>query len=110
MRSTKGVEFWSSHLAAIDAEGMGTKEYAQREGLTASALFYWRKRLKTEPSASTRSAGAFTAVRITEVSQNGPAPMRCALRVGPGVCLEMAQLPAVEWLAALGVAMLREGR
>ena len=38
-------EFWLSHLSAIEAEGITTKAYAQREGLSPQALYQWRKRL-----------------------------------------------------------------
>lgn len=38
-------EFWLSHLSAIEAEGITTKAYAEREGLSPQALYAWRKRL-----------------------------------------------------------------
>ena len=31
--------FWLSHLSAIEAEGISTKAYAEREGLSAQALY-----------------------------------------------------------------------
>ena len=34
--------FWLSHLSAIEAEGITTKAYAEREGLSPQALY--RKR------------------------------------------------------------------
>jgi transposase len=37
--------FWLSHLSAIEAEGITTKAYAEREGLSPQALYQWRKRL-----------------------------------------------------------------
>ena len=36
--------FWLSHLSAIEAEGITTKAYAEREGLSPQALYQWRKR------------------------------------------------------------------
>lgn len=44
-------EFWWSHLSAIEAEGITTKAYAEREGLSPQALYQWRKRLVTGSSA-----------------------------------------------------------
>lgn len=38
-------KFWLSHLSAIEAEGITTKAYAEREGLSPQALYQWRKRL-----------------------------------------------------------------
>ncbi len=35
-------KFWLSHLSAIEAEGITTKAYAEREGLSPQALY--RKR------------------------------------------------------------------
>ncbi len=37
--------FWLSHLWRIEAEGITTKAYAEREGLSPQALYQWRKRL-----------------------------------------------------------------
>lgn len=109
---SKGKEFWSGHLAAIDAEAITTKAYAEREGLARSALFYWRKRLKAESEAaktratSNPSARLFVPVRVSEAEPS----VRCCLMLAPGVRLELAQLPTPEWLAALGAAILREAR
>ncbi|MGL1835122.1 IS66 family insertion sequence element accessory protein TnpA, partial [Rhodocyclaceae bacterium SMB388] len=37
-------QFWLSHLSAIETEGITTKAYAEREGLSVKALYQWRKR------------------------------------------------------------------
>lgn len=108
----KGKEFWSGHLAAIDAQGITTKAYAEREGLARSALFYWRKRLKAEASAAKPRVASGPLARLfvpVHVSEAEPS-VRCCLMLAPGVRLELAQLPPPEWLAALGAAILREAR
>ncbi|HUH88080.1 MAG TPA: cobyrinic acid ac-diamide synthase [Pusillimonas sp.] len=110
---SKRMQYWSDHLAAIAVEGIQTKAYAKREGLSASALYYWRKHLKAAaggtaiaPSAAPRASGQFVAVQVSDVFQ----PVRCSLTLAPGVRLELAQLPTPEWLAALAGAVARQVR
>lgn len=110
---SKGMQYWSDHLAAIAAEGVQTKAYAEREGLSVSALYYWRKRLKAEGSTQARAlpvmpqAGRqFVPVQISDTSACVP----CSLILAPGVRLELAQLPSAQWLAALGAAVSRQVR
>ena len=55
--------FWLSHLSAIEAEGITTKAYAEREGLSPQALYQWRKRLVAGGRPSRAKLGA--------VSENG---------------------------------------
>jgi len=40
-----GVDFWSQHLAACQAQGISINAYAKREGMSAVSLYYWCKRL-----------------------------------------------------------------
>lgn len=110
---SKGMQYWCSHLAAIAAEGVQTKAYAKREGLSVSALYYWRKRLKSEASSSTvvlpaapQSGRQFVPVQISDADARVP----CSLILAPGVRLELAQLPSAQWLAALGAAASRQVR
>jgi len=107
------MQYWSDHLAAIAAEGIATKAYAKRESLSAAALYYWRKRLKDAASGTAivapvapRLSSRFVPVQVSDVLQ----PVRCSLSVAPGVRLELAQLPAPEWLAALAGAVARQVR
>lgn len=110
---SKGMQYWSDHLAAIAAEGIQTRAYAKREGLSASALYYWRKRLKAAAAdsaivslAAPRAGGPFVAVQVSDVFQS----VRCSLTVAPGVRLELMQLPSPDWLASLAGAVARQGR
>jgi transposase len=85
---------WSKRLEAIEAEGISTKAYAQREGLSAASLYYWRGRLAREmreaEAIATSSVKQFVAVQLSAASE----AVRCTLVVAPGVRLELAQLPA----------------
>ncbi len=111
---SKRMQYWSGHLAAIAAEGITTIAYAKREGLSSSALYYWRKHLKngaakaalTASPVAVRPTGQFVPVQISDVSQ----AVRCSLTVAPGVRLELGQLPDPGWLAALGAAVSRQVR
>lgn len=110
---SKRMQYWSDHLAAIAGEGVPTAAYARREGLSACALYYWRKRLKhvalgtaIATSKAPRAGGQFVPVQVSDIFQ----PERCSLSVAPGVRLELAQLPTPEWLATLARAVARQVR
>lgn len=98
-------EFWLSHLSAIEAEGVTTKAYAEREGLSVSALYEWRRRLvaNTRPRR-TSSPGGFVAVQI---AASAPTRVGCTVVIDAQLRLECVALPSVDWLAALS-AVLRE--
>lgn len=113
MDMSKGMQYWSDHLAAIAAEDIQTKAYAKREGLSVSALYYWRKRLKSEGSPQARAlpvmppfSQQFVSVQVSDANDRVP----CTLILAPGVRLELAQLPSAQWLAALGAAVSRQVR
>ena len=100
---TNGRKYWSGHLAAIEAEGVTTKAYAEREGLAVGSLYEWRRRLKSGQPTQRRPQGGvgFVSVQVRPVSE----PMGCTLAIGAGVRLELSQLPSPEWLAALSAAV-----
>lgn len=104
-----GLEFWSTHLSAIDLAGVTTKAYAQEHGLSVSALYYWRGQLKQKALAR-EASGAMPQFMPVQVSGSTPSATfsrvaPCTLVLVPGVRLELAQLPSAEWLAALGRAL-----
>jgi len=57
-------EFWLSHLSAIEAAGITTKAYAERDRLSAQALCQWRKRLVAGARASRAKLGGFVPIQI----------------------------------------------
>lgn len=103
-----GAEYWSGHLAAIEAEKITTKAYAEREGLAVGSLYEWRRRLNGgRPTPPQRQRGrGFVPVQIRRTSE----PMHCTLTIGAGVTLELPQLPSPDWLAALSAALVQRGR
>ncbi|EPZ15640.1 hypothetical protein M622_15270 [Thauera terpenica 58Eu] len=100
-------EFWLSHLSAIEAEGITTKAYAEREGLSAQALYQWRKRRVAEARSSRTPLGGFAAI---QVEPSIAARAGCTVVIDSGLRLECAALPSVDWLATLSAALRERGR
>lgn len=100
-------EFWLSHLLAIEAEGISTKAYAERERLSPQALYQWRKRLMAGGRRSRAQPGGFVPVQI---EPSMAARCGCAVVIHSGLRLECATLPSVDWLAALSAALRERGR
>ena len=97
-------EFWLSHLSAIEAEGITTKAYAQREGLSPQALYQWRKRLVADARPQ---RGGFAAIQI---EPSIAARTECTVVIDSELRLECAALPSVAWLVALSAALSERGR
>src|SRR4051812_24671465 len=94
--------YWESHVAALDREAISVSAYATRHGLSASALYYWRRKLKVagEEATDVHDVGKFIALRVGDFAAV-PHAVGYTLILGSGVRLEMPTLPAPEWLAAL---------
>ncbi|MFA5633339.1 MAG: hypothetical protein WC997_17700 [Porticoccaceae bacterium] len=99
--------FWLSHLSAIEAEGISTKAYADREGLSAQALYQWRQRLASGERPRRTQPGGFMPVRIE--SSTG-ARAGCTVVIDSGLRLDCAALPDADWLAALAAALAERRR
>ena len=97
-----GMEFWSQHVAAAKLEGTSASSYAKRHGIAVSALYYWQRKLRapTGVRAVAGQAGQFVALRVA-TAVVAPGACVCSLVLGSGVRLEISELPAPEWLAAL---------
>jgi len=99
---------WLVHLSAIDAEGVSVQAYARREGISAAALYYWRKRLKADAAtAGEAPVPQLVAVQLPESSAIG---QRCTLWLAPGVRLELSALPSANWLIQIASAACRQVR
>ena len=94
-------QFWLSHLSAIEAEGITTKAYAEREGLSPQALYQWRKRLVAGRRPGRAKPGEFVAIQVE--------PSMTA-RAGCTVVLAAQLRLGVDWLAALAAALSERGR
>ncbi|HEU0197198.1 MAG TPA: transposase [Nevskiaceae bacterium] len=108
----KRQQDWEKHLAALAAEGMTVRAYAQQHGLRPAALYKWRHRLKQQadkraltivakPVRAKKANAPVATVTVVERGHDG----LCRLTLAPGVQLELSQLPSPEWLAAVTAAL-----
>lgn len=104
-----GKQDWAIHVAAIKAQRISTIAYARQHDLARSTLYYWQHKLqaasavhaKAEMRTAPQQPSQFIALRLSEPERVPPAPTHCTLVLGAGVRLEMAALPAPQWLADL---------
>lgn len=99
------AQFWIDHVAAIKREGISARAYAQEHGISISAVYYWQRKMRAAPDerGTARPSNKFLAVRIASPTIT-PQSLGCTLILASVLRLEMATLPAPEWLAALGHA------
>ena len=96
--------FWAEHVAAAKREGGSARAYAQRHGISQTALYYWQRKLKAGPAAgASDQASKFVTLHVADALV-APRSSGCTLVLPSGMRLEMPALPAPEWLAALGRA------
>ena len=107
--------YWSSHLAAIKAQGDSTSAYARRHKLSLACLYSWRRKLQSASAPASvlaiapRPQSKFVALRVSDAAADvdvdvTPPPWRCTLVLTAGVRLEMSALPDPQWLTAVGRA------
>ena len=104
------MQYWSRHVAAVEAQAITTRAYAQRHGLVLSTLYYWQNKLKPtaamqvhcEPTGATAQPSKFVTlhVKAPDYAMRAMAT-NCTLVLGAGVRLEMTALPDPQWLTAL---------
>lgn len=95
-------QYWSDHLDRIAAEGISTRAYARREGISAAALYYWRHRLKAEATCDSGSAGKSSGrslVPVEVVDETADDTVVGTLTLAPGIQLALSELPSPDWLA-----------
>ena len=49
--------YWSSHIAAVQAQAITTRAYAKRHGLALSTLYYWQRKLRSATTDCANSEG-----------------------------------------------------
>ena len=109
---TEKEAYWTTHLAVIERLGVTSVEYARREGLSTKALYRWRARLKAASVATPRpvsgvpSSSGFIALRVPAMQQPALDPA-CVLALAPDLRLELAGLPAPEWVVGIVRALQR---
>ena len=100
-----GTEFWTPHVAAAKLQAASARDYAKQHGISVTALYYWQRKLKAPTGGRAQSGpvGKFVALSVCP-SVEAPPACNCTLVLAPGMRLEMTELPAPQWLAALGRA------
>lgn len=111
MSMTERGQYWHAHLQAIEAEGISTQAYARREGLSAHALYSWRKRLlgaerRSQNTSCRGQKNDFLPIRI-EVADDRQ--NTSTLHIGRQLRIELECLPEPTWLAALSAALDEAG-
>jgi transposase len=98
------MQVWEAHVTAIEREAISVSAYAEREGVSAAAIYYWRQKLRgpIKVTKPTPAPSAFVQLRVAEPA--GVSGGSCALVLSSGMRLEMAGLPSPEWLASLARA------
>jgi len=81
-------------LAALDASGVSTAEFASREGLDVQRLYFWRRRLARTLRAT--AAPGFVEVRSrsighVEIVLRGGRILRAAESIDPGVLRRLVE-------------------
>ena len=71
-----GSERWRQLLDECQRSGLSIKDFAERNGVTASALYYWRRRLAAGPMPvpSTALAVSFVELRCEDKPAPRPTP------------------------------------
>jgi hypothetical protein len=101
---------WSRLVGQYRASGLSQREFAERRGLSAASLGRWSRRLLAEeanesealtPAGLVEVVPKIDAMRPVEVSAETPL---LRLRVGPAVCLELAECPSPQYVALVARA------
>jgi len=101
---TERQRFWHQHIQQAHDQQVPLAEYAQQQGLSASALYAAKGVLKSKGMLSDETA--VTTVQFSAVRVIGSAPGSCTVRL-PGLILELSSLPSPSWLAALSQTLER---
>ena len=102
----KKAEFWSAHVAAVKQEAISTSAYARRHALSVKSLYRWQQVLQSGVGMTKQvsTSPSFVAVRVATPTV-APVSLGCTVIVSSGLRIDMATLPAPQWLAALAHAI-----
>ena len=98
MSKRMGAAFWAQHVEAASQAGISSVAYAERHGLHVKRLYFWQRRLRADAAhvKPARRQNSFVALQVAVA-----APANCILTLTSGLRLELSELPAPQWLAAL---------
>jgi len=102
LKMSQDPNSWTQHLAAIDAEGITTKAYADREGLSARQIYDRRKSKVEKLRKQISTPKPVQSDKFVRISTPLPvANFRCELELPAGIRLRLSALPDVAWLTSL---------
>jgi len=102
MKISKGVQFWTEHLAGVKREGLSLMAYAGKHGLRLKTLYHWSSKLKRAGGVKPALTDSqFVALRVSQTPQVKSEPGCVLLVVNSTLRLELQSLPSTQWLAAL---------
>ncbi len=76
-----GIDRWRHIVQDLERSGLAPKDYARRNGLAASALYYWRRKLADEPRPVPSTSLAVSFVEVLPERQP-EAPAAALYQVG----------------------------
>jgi len=101
VKNSKGVQFWTEHLASAKREGLSLMAYSGKHGLSIKTLYQWSSKLKKAGAVKpTPSDSQFVALRVSQAPPIKAEP-GCVLVLNAAVRLELQSLPSTQWLASL---------
>ena len=109
MKISKGVQFWTEHLAGVKREGLSLMAYAGKHGLRLKTLYHWSSKLKRAGGLKPALTDSqFVALRVSQAPRVNSEP-GCVLVVNSTLRLELQSLPSTQWLAALAHSLRGAG-
>jgi hypothetical protein len=101
MKNSKGVQFWTEHLAGVEREGLSLITYAGKHGLRIKTLYHWSSKLKRAGGVKPAPTDSqFVALRVSQAPRV-KSELGCVLVVNSTLRLELQSLPSTQWLVAL---------
>lgn len=100
-RDAKREALWRGALKRFSSSGLGVRAFCQREGLTESAFYFWRRTIGQRDEAD-RSQPAFVPAVLSDQS---PGQSSVALELASGCVLRFSGPTAVEQIADVIVAL-----
>jgi hypothetical protein len=97
--------YWQQHVNQLQQSGLSPVEYAKQQQLSVKSLYHWRSKLLATPIATHETASPFVAINVAPAYPRRP----CRIELPQGVCLELSELPAPNWLASLLQHIGQEG-
>lgn len=89
MKNSKGVQFWTGHLAGVKREDLLLMAYAGKHGLLLKTCYHWSSKLKRAGGVKLGSTdNQFVALRVSQTPRVKSEP-GCVLVVISTLRLEL---------------------